>query len=198
MPDVSTINDDFNPKMLLSALMELKRGNFSARLPDTWTGLSGKIADAFNGIAELNLNTAKEVEKIGRTAGKEGKFELRVLLPGASGAWAEQVESVNILISDLTAPMNEIGRIIAAVAKGDLSQKMPMEVEGRSLQGSFLKSAETVNTMVGQLNSFASEVTRVSREVGTDGKLGGQAEVQGVSGVWKDLTRDMLIFPSLP
>lgn len=188
MADTTTMNDDFNPKAVLSALMELKRGNFAARLPDDWTGLPGKIADTFNSIAELNQNTAKEVEKIGRTAGKEGKFELRVQLPGATGAWAEQVESVNILISDLTAPMTEIGRIIGAVARGDLSQKMPMEVEGRSLQGAFLKSAETVNTMVEQLNSFASEVTRVSREVGTDGKLGGQADVKGVSGVWKDLT----------
>ncbi|MBF0501028.1 MAG: HAMP domain-containing protein [Candidatus Riflebacteria bacterium] len=180
--------EEFDLELILSALMEIKRGNFAIRLPDTWIGLSGKIADTFNSIAELNQNTARELEKIGRTAGKEGKFELRVQLPGVAGAWAEQIESVNILISDLTAPMTEISRIIDAVAQGDLSQKMPMAVDGRPLQGAFLRSAETVNTTVVQLNSLASEVTRVSREVGTDGKLGGQAEVKGVFGVWKELT----------
>ncbi len=98
------------------------------------------------------------------------------------------MESVNSLISDLVQPSTEIARVIGAVAQGDLSQKMSLEVEGRPLQGEFIRTARVVNTMVDQLNSFASEVTRVAREVGTEGKLGGQAVVTGVAGTWKDLT----------
>src|SRR5213075_1989602 len=104
------------------------------------------------------------------------------------GAWAASVASVNALISDLVHPTSETARVIGAVAKGDLSQSMALEIEGRTLQGEFLRTARTVNTMVDQLASFASEVTRVAREVGTEGKLGGQAKVKGVAGTWKDLT----------
>ncbi|MBF0544301.1 MAG: response regulator [Candidatus Riflebacteria bacterium] len=196
MTDSTIVREDLDLKLVLSALLEIKRGNFAVRLPETWTGLSGKIADTFNSIAELNQNITRELEKIGRTAGKEGKFELRVQLPGVTGGWEEQVESVNILISDLTTPMKEIGRIIGAAARGDLSQKMPMAVEGRPLQGAFLRSAETVNKMVEQLNSLASEVTRVSQEVGLDGKLGGKAVVRGVGGTWKDLTDNVNMMAS--
>ena len=109
-------------------------------------------------------------------------------LPGAIGGWATKVESINTLIDDLVRPTTEIARTIGAVAKGDLGQSMELEVDGRALKGEFLRSAKLVNTMIEQLSVFTSEVTRVAREVGTEGKLGGQAQVKGVSGVWKDLT----------
>src|SRR3712207_3110126 len=106
----------------------------------------------------------------------------------ARGAWAVGMTSVNQLISDLVAPTNEVARVITAVARGDLSQKMFLEIEGRPVRGEFLRIGTTVNSMVDQLNSFAAEVTRVAKEVGTEGKLGGQADVKGVAGTWKDLT----------
>ena len=107
---------------------------------------------------------------------------------GAGGAWGESIEAANNLIIDLVQPTTEVARVIGAVATGDLSQTMALEIDGRPLTGEFLHTARTVNTMVDQLGAFAREVTRVAREVGTEGKLGGQAVVQGVSGTWKDLT----------
>ena len=109
-------------------------------------------------------------------------------LPGTIGGWASEANSMNTLIDDLVRPTTEIARTIGAVAKGDLGQSMELEVDGRGLKGEFLRSAKLVNTMIEQLSVFTSEVTRVAREVGTEGKLGGQAQVKGVSGVWKDLT----------
>src|SRR5439155_21370594 len=119
---------------------------------------------------------------------KEGKISERADIGSISGSWATSVESVNSLIGDLVKPTAEVTRVIGAVAKGDLSQSMPLETDGQPAKGGFLRTAKIVNTMVDQLNSFASEVTRVAREVGTEGKLGGQAEVKGVAGTWKDLT----------
>src|SRR5207244_1276229 len=107
---------------------------------------------------------------------------------GWMGSWGVTINSVNALISDLVHPTSEMARVIGAVAKGDLSQTMALDIDGRPLEGEFLRTAKTVNRMVDQLGSFASEVTRVAREVGTEGKLGGQARVEGVSGTWKDLT----------
>src|SRR5205823_689107 len=132
--------------------------------------------------------TANEIARISDVVGKEGKLNQRVQLPAASGSWSVIPEAVNSLVSDLVQPTNEISRVIGAVAKGDLSRTMTTEFDGRPLKGEFLRTAKTVNTMVAQLASFASEVTRVAREVGTEGRLGGQADVQGVSGTWKDLT----------
>src|SRR5438309_3486785 len=173
---------------LLSALNALKKGDFSARLPVDWTGVAGKVADTFNEVVELNERMAKELERLSRVVGKEGKLSQRASLGDVSGAWADSVESVNTLISDLVHPTSETARVIGAVAQGDLSQTMALEIDDRALQGEFLRTAKTINTMVDQLSSFASEVTRVAREVGTEGKLGGQAEVNGVAGTWKDLT----------
>jgi HAMP domain-containing protein/CheY-like chemotaxis protein/signal transduction histidine kinase len=113
------------------------------------------------------------------------------VIPNGGGAWVAAAESVNSLIADLVQPTNEISRVIGAVAKGDLSRTMAIEFDGRPLKGEFLRTAKTVNTMVDQLASFASEVTRVAREVGTEGKLGGQADVKGVAGTWKDLTESV-------
>src|SRR5262249_28733151 len=144
----------------------------------------GKIADTLNDIFKLNERMAGEFERISRAVGKEGKINQRAGLGSATGDWLDCVESVNVLIVDLVQPSTEVARVIGAVAKGDLSQNMALEVDGRSLKGEFLHTARVVNTMVAQLNSFAGEVTRVAREVGTDGKLGGQAMVKGVGGVW--------------
>src|SRR6185503_17818099 len=125
------------------------------------------------------------------SVGKEGKIAQRASIGSASGGWAACIDSVNSLIGDLVQPSTEVARVIGAVAKGDLSQTMSLDVDGRPLRGEFLHTARVVNTMVDQLNSFASEATRVAREVGTEGKLGGQAVVTGVAGTWKDLTESM-------
>jgi HAMP domain-containing protein len=174
---------------LFAALNSFRRGDFSVRLPNSWKGLNGKIADSFNTIAEMNESMSAELERISRVVGREGRIDERVkLAETARGDWAGWEESVNMLISDLVWPLNETARVIGAVANGDLSQKMATQITGRALKGEFKRTATTVNTMVKQLGSFASEVTRVAREVGTEGKLGGQARVRGVAGTWKDLT----------
>ncbi|HXN52098.1 MAG TPA: HAMP domain-containing protein [Candidatus Acidoferrum sp.] len=172
---------------LLNALVAFKSGDFSVRLPADRTGVGGKIYDALNEIFGQNEQMAEEFARISNAVGKEGKITQRAGSI-AKGGYAACVESVNSLITDLVQPSTEVARVIGAVAKGDLTQKMALEVEGRSLKGEFLHTARVVNTMVDQLNSFASEVTRVAKEVGTEGKLGGQAEVLGVAGTWKDLT----------
>jgi HAMP domain-containing protein/signal transduction histidine kinase/DNA-binding response OmpR family regulator len=175
-------------KQLLTALTALKRGDFSIRLPLEWTGVAGKIADTFNDVIDLNERMASELERLSRVVGKEGKINQRASLGEVSGSWTEAITSINALVSDLVHPTSETARVIGAVAKGDLSQTMALEIDERPLEGEFLRTAKIVNRMVDQLGSFASEVTRVAREVGTEGKLGGQAKVKGVAGTWKDLT----------
>jgi HAMP domain-containing protein/signal transduction histidine kinase/CheY-like chemotaxis protein len=181
-------SDSLNAKLLLKTLVAFKKGDFSARLPGEWTGEAGKIADTLNEIIELSEKTAKELERVSRVVGKEGKIVHRSTVPGASGSWLRLVESTNLLIDDMARPTSEMARVIGAVANGDLSERMALEVDGRPLKGEFLRTVKIVNSMVAQLGSFASEVTRVAREVGTEGKLGGEAKVKGVAGTWKDLT----------
>jgi HAMP domain-containing protein/CheY-like chemotaxis protein/signal transduction histidine kinase len=180
--------DAIDTKLLLKTLMAFKKGDFTARLPTEWTGEAGKIADTLNDIIELNEQTAKELERISRVVGREGKITQRATVPAAGGSWVSLVDSTNDLIDDMARPTSEMARVIGAVANGDLSQRMALDVEGRPLKGEFLRSVKIVNSMVDQLGSFASEVTRVAREVGTEGKLGGEAKVKGVAGTWKDLT----------
>ncbi len=181
-------NEEESLVHLLTALTSFKKGDFSVRLPLGWDGKAGKIADAFNDVVERNEKMARELERMSRMVGKEGKISQRASIGEVGGSWADSIDSVNTLISDLVHPTSETARVIGAVAKGDLTQTMALEIEGRDLEGEFLRTAKTVNTMVNQLSSFASEVTRVAREVGTEGKLGGQAKVKGVAGTWKDLT----------
>ncbi|HKP71923.1 MAG TPA: HAMP domain-containing protein, partial [Pyrinomonadaceae bacterium] len=188
MRNQQATNETLDTKLLLKTLMAFKKGDFSARLPTEWTGEAGKIADTLNDIMELNEQTAKELERVSRVVGREGKITHRAALPSAHGSWGNLVDSVNVLIDDMARPTSEITRVIGAVANGDLSQRMALDVEGRPLKGEFLRSVKIVNSMVDQLGSFASEVTRVAREVGTEGKLGGEAKVKGVAGTWKDLT----------
>src|SRR5437867_824424 len=183
-----TNGSEFDTSQLLAALMAFKRGDFSARLPENWTGVPGKIADTFNTVIETNQRTTRELERIVHAVGKEGRISQRASIGEVSGSWADVIQCMNVLIGDLVRPTSEMARVIGAVAKGDLSETMATEIEGRPLKGEFLHTAKTVNAMVGQLGAFASEVTRVAREVGTEGILGGQAKVEGVSGTWKDLT----------
>jgi HAMP domain-containing protein/signal transduction histidine kinase/DNA-binding response OmpR family regulator len=174
-------------QLLLAALQALKRGE-AVRLPDADPGISGKIASAFNDVVALNTRWAEEVSRLSRVVGKEGKLKQRAILGDGQGFWRTSVESINSLIDDLVHPTSEVARVIGAVAQGDLTKSMALEVEGRELEGEFLRTARTINRMVDQLSTFAAEVTRVAREVGTEGKLGGQAKVKGVAGTWKDLT----------
>ncbi len=173
---------------LLNALQALRRGDFSARLPVDWPGMGGRIADTFNDIVAVTEHLASELARLNRAVGKQGKITQRAALVGMSGGWLECGAAVNSLIDDLVSPTHEMARVIGAVAKGDLSQSMLLERDGMRLEGEFRRTAMTVNSMVAQLGSFASEVTRVVREVGTEGKLGGQANVRRVAGTWKDLT----------
>lgn len=169
-------------KVLLAALTSFKRGDFSARLTEDWTGVAGKVADAFNEVIARNQDLSTELARIGEVFGVEGRVSQRASLGDVQGAWSESIGSVNKLVENLVQPTSEMARVIGAVAKGDLSQTISTELDGRPLKGEFLRTARTANTMVQQLGGFASEVTRVVREVGTEGKLGGQAEVSGVAG----------------
>jgi HAMP domain-containing protein/CheY-like chemotaxis protein/signal transduction histidine kinase len=185
---IEELPEMLDSRLLLNALVALRKGDFSVRLPSDLTGLNGKIADTLNDIIENSDKIAQEIVSVSRVVGHEGRLTQRAVLPPVTGGWATIINSVNALIDDLVRPTTEMARVIGSVAKGDLSQNMALEVDGRPLRGQFLSAATTANTMVDQLSSFASEVTRVAREVGTEGKLGGQANVPGVAGTWKDLT----------
>ncbi|NJM70148.1 MAG: HAMP domain-containing protein [Scytonema sp. RU_4_4] len=181
-------SDNLDLQQLLKTLVAAKKGDFSARMPIDQTGMAGKISDTLNDIIEQNERLTAELQRIGNVVGKDGRISERASLGNTRGSWASCIDSVNTLVTDLVQPTAETARVIRAVANGDLSQAIAPEIEGRPLKGEFLQTAQMVNTMVGQLNSFASEVTRVAREVGTEGKLGVKAEVPGVAGTWKDLT----------
>ncbi len=182
---------DVRSRQLLAAIMAFRDGEFSVRLPTDWPGTDGRIAEAFNQAIAHEERIAREVTRLSETVGKEGRLKQRMSLPGATGGWAAKVDSLNTLLDDLVRPTTDVARAIGAVAKGDLGQSMDLEVDGRPLKGEFLRSAKLVNSMIEQLSVFTSEVTRVAREVGTEGKLGGQAKVKGVSGVWKELTESV-------
>ena len=190
--DESTMDDggirEVDLRRLLAAMRDLRDGDFEARLPVSEDPLLSEIADAFNGIAKLNESLAAEMIRVSTTIGREGQMTERASLGPVAGGWRTTVTSINSLITDLVSPTSEVARVLTAVAEGDLSQKMVLEIDGKSVQGEFLRIGTTVNTMVDQLGAFADEVTRVAREVGTAGKLGGQAEVPGVGGTWRVLT----------
>src|SRR5258707_1086198 len=175
-------------RQMLASMLAFRDGNFSVRLPSDWDGIDGQIAAAFNQAISYEDQLSREVERLSRIVGLGGRLKQRMSVPGAIAGWAAKVDCFNTLLDDLVRPTIEISRTIGAVARGDLGQSMELEVDGRPLEGEFLRSAKLVNTMIEQLTVFTSEVTRVAREVGTEGKLGGQAKVKGVSGVWKELT----------
>src|SRR5437879_1500321 len=176
---------------LLHALQAMRAGDFSVRMTGDHLGIEGKIADTFNEIVAANQRMAQQLEHVGQVVGREGKTRQRVKFDLSSGSWADMEGSVNTLIDDLLWPTREVTRAVAAVAQGNLLQTVQLDVDGRPLGGEFLQSANIVNTMIKQLSVFTSEVTRVAREVGTEGKLGGQAQVPEVTGVWKDLTESV-------
>jgi HAMP domain-containing protein len=189
--DDGDLSTSFDVNELLAALQAMRVGDFSVRLPGDRTGVAGRVADAFNDIVGANARMAQQLERVGQVVGREGQTRTRVRFGLSNGAWGEMEQSVNTLIDDLLWPTTQVTRTISSVAKGDLMQTMPLDVDGRQLKGEFLRSAMIVNAMIGQLSVFTSEVTRVAREVGTDGKLGGQAQVVEVTGVWRDLTESV-------
>ncbi|WP_229689723.1 HAMP domain-containing protein, partial [Microbispora bryophytorum] len=170
-------------RQLLAGLTAVRDGDFGTRLPEDGDGLLTEIATVFNGMVDqLSLFTS-EVTRVAREVGTEGQLGGQAEVPGVSGTWKDLTDSVNAMAGNLTSQVRSIAEVTTAVAKGDLSQKITVDARGEILE---LKN--TVNTMVDQLSSFADEVTRVAREVGTEGQLGGQAQVPGVAGTWRDLT----------
>ncbi|MCR4336240.1 MAG: HAMP domain-containing protein, partial [Candidatus Omnitrophica bacterium] len=175
-------------RKILHVAKAVRQGNFSVRFPSEGDGITSEISEVLNDILELNENMIKEFTRVSTIVGQEGKLTERASIGPVRGGWAIGMESINSLISNLVHPTNEFARVITSVAKGDLSQKMPLEIDDRPLKGEYLKIGMIVNSMLDQLGFFSSEVSRVAKEVGLEGKLGGQADVKGVSGTWKDLT----------
>jgi PAS domain S-box-containing protein len=173
---------------LLAVLAAWKAGDFSVRAPVSGKGIAREIGRTLNSVIELNEQMARELKRLGTAIGKEGKLGQRMALGNVGGGWQSCVGLVNGLIDDLARPVTDAGRVIGAMASGDLSLAMPLEIEGRPLKGEFLRIAQLVNTTVEQLRALAPEVVRVLHEVGTEGKLGGQARVPGAAGAWKHLT----------
>ena len=167
-PKVS--DESLDLTVILASLQSMRDGDFTVRLPGTWVGLAGKVADTFNEIVSANQHMAQELKRVGQVVGKQGKTRERTRFHESRGAWGEMEVSVNTLVEDLLRPTAEVTRAIAAVAQGDLTQTVRLDVDGRPLEGEFLRSANLVNTMIQQLGVFTAEVTRVAREVGTDGK----------------------------
>ncbi|MFI5257737.1 MAG: HAMP domain-containing protein, partial [Gemmatimonadales bacterium] len=175
-------------RRLLAGLRAVDAGDFTIRLEPLGDSLMAELAEVFNSVATKQGRLADELNRVALSVGREGKMRDRATIGPAAGLWAGSVDALNSLITDLVQPTSEVARVIKAVAEGDLSQKVELEIEGKTVQGEFFRIGSTVNRMVDQLNAFASEVTRVAREVGTEGILGGQANVSGVAGTWKDLT----------
>ncbi|MGC1269780.1 MAG: HAMP domain-containing protein [Croceibacterium sp.] len=190
--DLNSDNCALLRENLIAALRKLREGDFTVRLDlESRDPSDREIAKLFNQVVGLNESIAEEFHRVARVVGKEGEIINRAQVKGAAGGWQVKLDAVNELIDDMVQPITEVARVIGDVAKGDLSQHMTVEIDGRGLRGEFLRIGKVVNTMVDQLGSFASEVTRVAREVGTEGKLGGQAQVKGVAGTWKDLTENV-------
>ncbi len=178
-------------RRLLDGLRDLEAGDFRVRLEGNGDALMAEIFDTFNEIAHRNQRLCEEIGRVAQVVGREGRMDERASIGPVSRGWADSVTAVNELIGDLVQPTTEVARVIQAVAEGDLSQKVELQLEGKQVQGEFLRIATTVNRMVDQLSSFSGEVTRVAREVGTEGILGGQANVPGVAGTWRDLTESV-------
>ncbi|MGZ3687557.1 MAG: HAMP domain-containing protein, partial [Bdellovibrionota bacterium] len=174
-------------RAILRAVKAVRSGDFSVRIPFQSEGLIAEISEVLNDVIELNEEISGEFVRVHNIVGQEGKMTERVAMANVKGAWSTSVNAVNDLITDLVQPASEAARVITAVAKGDLSQKMAMDIEGKPLKGEFNRIGKTVNSLVDQLSLFTSEVTRVAKEVGMEGRLGGQSDVSGASGVWKDV-----------
>jgi len=181
-------NVDFvNSNLLLKSLRAFKRGDFSVRLPEDFGGLAGEIALTFNEVVSYNEYTRNEIKRLVKTVGTDGLVKERALLESIPSLWADKLKSIDELIENLTKPISEVVNTINSVIKGDLNQLIPLTINGKRRKGIFLQVAKTVNAMVENLSIFASEVTRVSQEVGVEGLLGGQAKIKGLSGTWEVL-----------
>ncbi|MFD8461348.1 HAMP domain-containing protein [Streptomyces antimycoticus] len=181
---------------LLTAMTAMRDGNFRKRLTVSGEGVMAEIAAVFNEVADRNLQLTGELTRVRRVVGREGKLTERLETGACEGQWAAAIDASNALVDDLVRPVSEVGRVLSAVAEGDLEQRMDLRAQGADgsahpLRGEFLKVGRTVNGLVDQLSAFTDEVTRVASEVGTEGKLGGQARVRGMSGSWKDLTESV-------
>jgi HAMP domain-containing protein/signal transduction histidine kinase len=182
---------------LLTALVSMRDGNFRKRLTVSGDGVMSEIAAVFNEVADRNMHLTGELSRVRRMVGREGKLTERLETGACEGSWASAIDASNALVDDLVRPVSEVGRVLSAVAEGDLSPRMELRTQaqddgtGHPLRGEFLKVGRTVNNLVDQLSTFTDEVTRVASEVGTEGKLGGQARVRGMSGSWKDLTESV-------
>ncbi|MFG2124229.1 HAMP domain-containing protein [Streptomyces sp. NPDC048710] len=181
---------------LLAALVSMRDGNFRKRLTVSGDGVMSEIAAVFNEVADRNLHLTGELSRVRRMVGREGKLTERLETGACEGSWAAAIDNSNALVDDLVWPVSEVSRVLTAVAEGDLSPRMDLRTQapdgtGHPLRGEFLKVGRTVNNLVDQLSTFTDEVTRVASEVGTEGKLGGQARVRGMSGSWKDLTESV-------
>src|SRR5688572_10424628 len=183
-------------RQVLAALRALRRGEFDERLPDHFDGVDGQICETFNDLAQYAAALQKEVADLRNTVGREGRTHRRLSRSAAQGGWADYVTGVNELLEDVTAHTADVARVLTAVAKGDLGQAIDVEGKDTPLRGDFLRHARLVNGMVSQLAAFSSEVTRVAQEVGVEGKLGAQARIRGVSGVWKELTDSVNLMAS--
>ncbi len=200
--DHSASADPLDQTTLLAALRGVRDGDFGVRLPRDWTGLPGDIAETVNAVVARNQRLTRDLERVSRAVGRDWKTEQRAVRGDAAGGWAACLEAVNVLIADLTQSQANVraqladltlmatdrDRVLNAVARGDLSQRVALDVDGRPLEGAFLRSGQVVNSMIQTLAIFADQVTTMAREVGTQGKLGGQAQVTGVDGRWKLLT----------
>ncbi|WP_327748328.1 HAMP domain-containing protein [Streptomyces europaeiscabiei] len=181
---------------LLTALEAMRDGNFRKRLTVSGDGVMAEIAAVYNEVADRNLHLTGELSRVRRVVGREGKLTERLETGATEGSWAAAIDASNALVDDLVRPVSEVSRVLSAVADGDLSPRMELRSQGpdgtgHPLRGEFLKVGRTVNNLVDQLSTFTDEVTRVASEVGTEGKLGGQAKVRGMSGSWKDLTESV-------
>ncbi|MGH9003288.1 MAG: HAMP domain-containing protein, partial [Acidimicrobiia bacterium] len=173
---------------LLTGLRAAVDGEPGVRLSTRKGGLAGDVAKAFNDLVSLHNRLNREMVRVSKAIGRDGRTTERVDIGPVTGTWVTRVDAVNLMIDDLVRPTNEVARVISAVAAGDLSQKIPLTIEGRPVKGEYARMAAAVNSMVDLLSAFSAEVTRVAREVGTEGRLGGQARVRNVSGTWRDLT----------
>ena len=175
----------------MNALVAFKNGDFTYRLPNHFTGIEGKIADTFNDIAQIETEANAEAERVSIEVGQKGKLNVRANLISNTGSWKAKINSINKLIVSLSEPLINITQVVEAVSKGDLAQVAPLENENGPLKNELLRSATAANKMVSQLDHFSEEVLRVTREVGTEGKLGGHADVKDAAGVWKELTNNV-------
>jgi len=177
--------------VIRDALKSYGNGDFSVRIPEFKDGIVSEISLMLNAVIERNDATAKEFMRVSTVVANEGRLSERAYVQGVNGAWAHKINALNSIIGALVRPTKEVARVMRAVAAGDLTQKVTIEAKGE-----ILEVKTTINTMVGTLQSFTSEVTRVAKEVGTEGRLGVQADVKGVSGTWKDLTDNVNVMAS--